>query len=142
MRFAFRKPVDKRKRQAGFTVIEMMAVSVMVFILGGLIVMAVQNLPAITASGGLKHNAKVLTTLIQAVETEGGTVGAGAGNDVDTTTMQTIIDSFAPPGVTVTNAYTGLPAGPFKVADPSSFTAASYSYANGIVSVVSGATAP
>jgi len=135
MKFKFRKPINRKARQKGFTLIEVMVVVTVILIGAGMLMMKLGGQPDTAVEGALRNNVQVLNTLADAADLAGGP------GTVDRTSVQTIVDTLDGAGLVVTNRFSGEDE-TYQLPEGFHMTTASYTIQNGVVAALASATVP
>lgn len=93
--------IDMKDRK-GFTLVEIVVVVAILAVLLGVVGIIMGNTVNAAKDSTKKSNAMTMNKLMDEVRALGGNVGDGAGNDIDTSSMTTLIDSLTKdPALTV-----------------------------------------
>lgn len=109
--FKSRLAASAKSARKGFTLIELLVCITLVGILAAGIAYTFSGTPTAAKNATGAANATMLTSMIANISAAGGTVGAGASNNVDTTSVATIIADLTAPGITVNGQTFSLPPG-------------------------------
>lgn len=85
---------DRRVKKRGFTLVEVMITAVVLSVLVGVAAFIMGDTVNSAKDATRKTNAMTMNKQMSQILALGGTIGDGASNKVDTTSMQTIIDSL------------------------------------------------
>lgn len=83
-----------RKKQSGFTLVEVMVTVVVLSVLVGIVAFIMGDTVNSAKDATKKTNAMTMNKQLSQIVALGGSVGDGSGNNVDTTSIESVIESL------------------------------------------------